>query len=164
MSVQCPKLDHLSENIRTYWEEKQQERGETLHQFSYAILVEPVRFPAPEKSGILYIMEHNVWFEDFPKPPLFFLNSPSNYKKTQFHIPRTSITDVELITRSAFEQRFFDKQPSSGPLQGILNIFKTDPVYCIISERQENGDLLQHVFREVDEPEGWLKALQPRTQ
>ncbi|PIE33480.1 hypothetical protein CSA56_11800 [candidate division KSB3 bacterium] len=164
MSTQCPQLDQIPDNIRTYWEKKQQERGEALYRFSFAVLVQPGRIPATEKSGILYIMERNVWFEDFPKPPLFFLNQSSNYKKTEIHISRASIIGAELLRQSAFEERFFDKRPSSGLLQNILTLFKTDPIYCIISERQKNGSLFQHVFRGLEEAEDWLKALQPHEQ
>ena len=57
MSIQTPQLAHLSENVRLFWEEKQQELGETLLKFSYTIFVEPVRFPALEKSGIFYLMD-----------------------------------------------------------------------------------------------------------
>ena len=76
---QCPQLDQLPENVQTFWEEKQNELGERLLLFSYAIFVNPAHFPLPEKSGILYLMEQNLWFEDFPKPPLFFFSSAVSF-------------------------------------------------------------------------------------
>lgn len=159
MSIQTPQLEHLSENVRIFWEEKQQELGETLLKFSYAIFVEPVRFPALEKSGIFYLMERNLWFEDFPKSPLFFFNKTSTYKKTRLQIPRSSISAVELVKRSTFEEKFFGRKPPSGIFQNILGIFNPEPTYLIISMTQDSGTPIQYAFRELDDPENWLQAL-----
>ena len=84
----CPQLQDLPPNIRQFWEEKQQECGEQIVLFSYAVFLGSPESSSPEKSGILYLMERNLWFEDFPKPPLFLFNRATTYKKTLLHAHR----------------------------------------------------------------------------
>ena len=120
--------------------------------------------PALEKSGIFYLMERNLWFEDFPKPPLFFFNKTSTYKKTQLQIPRSSISTVELVKRSTFEEKFFGRKPPSGIFQNILGLFNPEPTYLIISIAQDTDAPIQYAFRELDDPENWLQALKQPQQ
>ena len=157
---QCPHLDQLPENVRIFWEEKQDELGETLYLFSYAIFVNPAQFPLPEKSGILYLMEENLWFEDFPKPPMFFFNKTSKYKKTLIQIPRQAITTVELIKQSRLEEVFLGKESRSGFLRNIVKFMSPEPTYLVISENQNSANPSRYAFRELNDPEAWLQALQ----
>ena len=157
---QGPQLDQLPENVREFWEEKQRELEEKLAIFSYAILVKPTRVPFPEKGGILYLMERNLWFEDFQKPPLFFLNRTPKYKKTLIQIPRQSITSVELVNQSALEERFQGIAQHSGFFQNLLHIFKPDPVYVLISGHLESEGPFTYAFRELNDPEMWRQNLE----
>jgi hypothetical protein len=157
---QFPRLDQLPENVQTFWEEKQNELGERLLLFSYAIFVNPAHFPLPEKSGILYLMEQNLWFEDFPKPPLFFLNRTSKYKKTLIQIPRQTIATVELIKQSGLEEVFLGKRSGSGFFRYIAKLMSPEPTYLFISESQNTENPSGYAFREINDPKTWLQALQ----
>ena len=156
----CPQLDQLPENVQTFWEEKQNELGERLLLFSYAIFVNPDHFPLPEKSGILYLMERNLWFEDFPKPPLFFLNRTSKYKKTLIQISRQTITSVELIKQSGLEEVFWGKPSGAGFLRNIAKLISPDPTYLLLSASQNAENPSRYAFREINDPKAWLQALQ----
>ncbi len=160
ITYQCPQLKQLPENVRTFWEEKQRELGEKLLLFSYTIFVKPTSFPPPEKSGIFYLMERNLWFEDFPKPPLFFLNRDSKYKKTLIQIPRQSITTVELVKQSVLDQVLQNKQRRPGFIQKLMRLISPDPLYLLVSGNQGSGNSFQYAFRELNDPDAWLQALQ----
>jgi len=157
---QCPQLHNLPPNIRQFWEEKQQECGEQVIIFSYAVLLGSPEASAPEKSGILYLMERNLWFEDFPKPPFFLYNRATTYKKTLLQIPRTTILSVELIRKSGLEVRLQGKSPRIGALQKFFALFTPDPVYLRVTQKQENGGTRTYQFREVNESEAWIQAFQ----
>ena len=157
---QCPQLDQLPENVQTFWEEKQNELGERLLLFSYAIFVNPAHLPLPEKSGILYLMEQNLWFEDFPKPPLFFLNRTSKYKKTLIQIPRQAISSVELIKQSGLEEIFLRKRPGSGFFRSIAKLMSPESTYLLLAASQNAENPSRYAFREINDPKTWLQALQ----
>lgn len=159
---QCPQLHNLPPNIRQFWEEKQQECGEHVILFSYAVLLGSPETSAPEKSGILYLMERNLWFEDFPKPPFFLFNRAATYKKTLLQIPRTTILTVELVKKSGLEVRLHGKAPRTSALQKLFAVFAPDPVYLRVMQRQENGETRIYQFREVNAPEAWIQAFNNR--
>ena len=160
MPEQLVQLDQLSEDIRAFWEQKQQEFGEGLVKFSYGILMNPKGSSMSEKCGVVYLMEQHVCFEDFYKAPLFFQTNAPQFKKTQLRIPRASITKGEILQQKEFEKRFFGQEPSSGILQNILNIFRQKPSYLVLTEIQNPETPRTHIFRDLDEPERWLEALQ----
>lgn len=160
MTNQHPLLQHLPESVRKYWEEKQRELEDTLILFSYTIFVTPTNLPPTEKAGILYLMKRNLWFEDFPKPPLFFLNIASKYEKTLIQIPRQAVTRVKLIRQSALNDLTQGKRQHSGIIQNILRLISSDPFYLIVSGTQESGASFQYAFRDLQEPESWVRALQ----
>ncbi|GAK60243.1 hypothetical protein U27_00134 [Candidatus Vecturithrix granuli] len=155
---QCPQLQDLPRNIQQFWEEKQQECGEQVIIFSYAVLLGSSEAPTPEKSGILYLMERNLWFEDFPKPPFFLFNRATTYKKTLLQIPRTTILTVELIKKSGFEVCLQGKPSRTGALQKLFTIFVPDPVYLRVVQRRDGQESDLYYFRELNEPEAWIQA------
>lgn len=157
---QCPQLRDLSPNIQQFWEEKQQECGEQLVMFSYAIFLGTPETSSPEKSGILYLMERNLWFEDFPKPPIFLLTRSTTYKKTLLQIPRESITKVELVKKSGVDGRLQRKMPRNGRLQKLFSLFRAEPVYLHLVREQEGVDSMTYNFRELNDPEAWKQGLQ----
>lgn len=157
---QCPQLYKLPPNIRQFWEEKQQECGEQVILFSYAVLLGLPEASAPEKSGILYLMERNLWFEDFPKPPFFLFNRAATYKKTLLQIPRATILTVELVKKSGLEVRLQGKAPRTGMLQKLFALFTPDPAYLRVEQRQDSKAPDMYYFREVNEPEAWIQAFQ----
>lgn len=159
---QCPQLQNLPPNIQQFWEEKQQECGEQVIRFSYAVWIESPDTSTREKSGILYLMGRNLWFEDFPKPPFFLFNRTDTYKKTRLQIPRTTILRVELVKKSGIEIRLQGKAPRPGMLQKLFAMFTPDPVYLCVVQRQEDADPRTYQFREVNEPEAWIQAFKDR--
>ena len=163
MTTQHPELDQLPENVRTFWEEKQHELNDTLLSFSYSILVLYTRMPSTEKSGILYLMGRDLWFEDFPKPPLFFLGRSSSYKKTLIQIPRHTIAKVELVKQSALktghDYQARETTQQIGFMQRILQLFTSDPLYLLISGDSESGEPFQYAFRELNDPNAWVAVL-----
>lgn len=158
----CPQLRDLPDNVQQFWEEKQQEHGEQLIMFSYAVLLGNPATTAPEKSGILYLMERHLWFEDFPKPPLFLFTRTTTYKKTLIQIPRSSITKVDLVTKSGVDARLHGKMPRNGALQRFFFLFTPDPVYLHLLQEPEGADSMTYCFREVNEPESWVHVLQKK--
>ena len=156
----CPQLHALPSNIQQFWEEKQQECGEQLLLFSYAVFMGTLESPSPDKSGILYVMERNLWFEDFQKAPFFLFAAAATYKKTLIQIPRPSITKVELITKSGLDLRLHGKTPRTGALHKLFSLFTSDPAYFCVAQKQTNGEITTYLFREVNEPEAWIQACQ----
>lgn len=161
MPNQCPKLQQLPENVRKFWEDKQRELEDTLILFSYATFVESPSFPGTGKSGILYLMEQNLWFEDFEKPPIFFLSQKSTYTKTLIQIPRHAITNVGLVRGSVLDEFLRGKR---APFEIKHNIFwrliHSDSVHLVVSGAQDSGTSFQYIFRDLDEPESWVRILQ----
>ena len=152
-------LQHLPENVREFWEEKQREFGEKLLKFSYAALLDPARFPCPEKSGLCYVMERHLYFEDFPKASPFFLMNVEKYKKTLIQIPLQAVVTVELLKLPQFEEKFFGRQRSSG-VAGFFQWFRPIPAYLVVSAQREAHALTHYVFRDLDTPDAWLTLLQ----
>ena len=162
MPEQLAPLDQLPEDVRKFWEQKQQEFGEGLVKFSYGIYMSFKTSPITEKCGIIYLMEQHLCFEDFYKAPLFFQTKAPEFKKTQFRIPRASIAKTEILQKEEFEKKFLGQEPSSSLFQNILNIFRSRSTYLEITETQETAVPTLHIFRDLDDPELWLKALQPK--
>ncbi|MCP4401153.1 MAG: hypothetical protein GY801_28130 [bacterium] len=162
MPEQLVQLDQLSEDVRKFWGKKQEELGEGLVKFSYGILMNSKQPSAPEKCGVIYLMEKSLYFEDFYKAPLFFQTKAQEFTKTQIRIPRVSITEVEILRQKGFEKRFFGQEPSSGLFQNILNIFHQSSNYLVITETQDTGSPQTHIFRDLDDPELWLGILRPK--
>ena len=160
MAKQCPQLEKLPENVRNFWEDKQRELDDILLRFSYAILTLPSQFPPIEKSGILYLMKSNLWFEDFPKPPLFFfVKSTSQYKKTIIQMPLETLENVETIRQSALHDFLLEKNRGLGFLRNIFRLASPDPMYLFISGKLASGNYFQYAFRELDDLESWLLTL-----
>ena len=159
MPEQRIQLDQLSKDIRTFWEKKQEEFGEGLIKFSYGILSTPEKSPAQGKCGIVYLMEKHLCFEDFYKAPLFFQNKTPEFTKTQLKIPRASIANVEILRQKEFGQRFLGQEPSSGIFQSILNIFRQQSTYLVVTEAPGTKASETYIFRDLDEPERWFEVL-----
>ncbi len=160
MTTQHSRLRQLPENARIFWEKKQQEVNDTLLLFSYATFVETPHVPASEKNGLLYLMERDLWFEDFQKPQVFFLPQKADYTKTVIQIPRPTIENAELIRESLLADFLQGKrqQINKNP-RGIFWWFGSDPVHLVISGTQESESQLQYIFREMEDPESWVQAL-----
>ncbi len=160
MITECPQLEKLPENVRTFWEKKQQELDDTLLRFSYAILTTPGQYFLAEKAGILYLMKKNLWFEDFQKPAFFlFARGSSQYKKTLIQIPLEAGERFETIRQSALHELFLGKKPRSGFLRDIFHLIRNDPLYLLISGKQIADSRFQYAFRELDDPESWVQTL-----
>jgi hypothetical protein len=157
MSKECPQLEKLSENVRTFWEDKQRELEDTLLRFSYAILTTPGQYFLVEKPGILYLMKKNLWFEDFPKPPLFFFARSSSQKKTLIQIPLETVENFEAIQQPALHELFLGQKPRSGVLQGIFR--RSNPRYLLVSGKHAADSDFRYAFRELDNPESWVQTL-----
>lgn len=156
------KLQQLSEEARTFWEEKQESLQEELLFFSYSNLVESPQSPAYDKSGVLYLMERHLWFEDFPKAPVFFLPQRSEYTKTLIQVPRAAITHVEFVKESVLPDVLQGKQPSQEmPRSFLWRIFHSDPLHLIVSGQEESNAPFRYIFRDFDEPETWRQLLLP---
>lgn len=162
MPEQLAQLDQLSEDVRAFWEKKQQELGEDLVKFSYGFHMNPEQSSMPEKCGIVYLMEKSLCFEDFYKTPLFFQTRTQEFTKTQIRIPRSSITKVEILQQQEFEKRFFGQASPSGLFQNILNIFRQQSNYLVITETQGTTPPATHIFRDLDDSERWREALRPK--
>jgi len=160
MPDQCPQLAKLPENVRKFWEDKQREVDDTLIRFSYAVLTESAERFLVNKSGILYLMKNNLWFEDFPKPPLFFfLGTKSEYKKTLIQMPRAALGKVEIIPESALHELFQGKKQGSGFFQNLFRLFGAEPRYLLLSGKQASGSSFQYAFHELDDPQSWVQTL-----
>ena len=156
-----PALQKLPDNVRAFWEAKEREYDERLIKFSYSTWIEPVRFPYPEKSGLCYLMERHLCFEDFPKSGLFFFNKPEVYAKISFRIPLADISSVELLRLSEFEEKFFGRSYSRGWFAGLIPFLHPEPLVLVIGARQPSHQIAYTVFRDLDEPEAWQSLLHP---
>ncbi|MDY0095926.1 MAG: hypothetical protein RBT80_24790 [Candidatus Vecturithrix sp.] len=154
----CPQLQNLPPNVQQFWEEKQQECGEQVILFSYAVWLESPITSVREKSGILYLMERNLWFEDFPKPPFFLFNRADTYKKMRLQIPRTTILSVELVKKSGLEIRSQREKSRTGVIQKFCSLFTPDPVYLRVMCEVEGKESGIYYFREVNESDAWIQA------
>ncbi len=153
------ELNKLPDNVRTFWEAKEREFGEQLIKFSYSVWIEPIRFPCPEKSGLCFLMEGHLCFEDFPKSGLFLFNKPEAYTKVSFRIPLADVCSVELLRLSEFEEKFFGRSYSRGWFGGLLPFLHPEPTVLVVGSRQNSSQVVYTVFRDIDEPEAWLSLL-----
>ena len=158
-SMATPELQKLPDNVRAFWEAKEREFDERLIKFSYSTWIEPVRFPYPEKSGLCYLMERHLCFEDFPKGGLFFFNKPEAYTKISFRISLEDICSMELLRLSEFEEKFFGRAYSRGWLAGLFPFLHPEPTVLVVGARQPSNQVVYTVFRDLDEPEAWLSLL-----
>ena len=154
-----PDIQKFPENVRTFWEAKEREFNERLIKFSYSVWIEPIRLPYPEKSGLCYLMERHLCFEDFPKAGFFLFNKPEAYTKTSFRIPVAEIYSVELLRLSEFEVKFFGRSYSRGWLAGLFPFLHPEPVVLVLGVRHNSNQVAYTVFRELDDPEAWCSLL-----
>jgi hypothetical protein len=162
MSQYCPQLEKVSEQVRAFWETRQTECADTLLRFSYAALLTPAGYIMTEKAGLLYLMQHALWFEDFPKSSMFnFLyQGAAPYEKTRLQMPLTNITACRIISRMELEPLLSGTpSPRTGWWQQFLDMFKPAASYLLISGTDATGSVFQSVFRDLDAPESWAQAV-----
>jgi hypothetical protein len=160
MPDQCPQLKKLPEHVRKFWEDKQKEFEDTLIRFSYAILIIPSQISPIQKSGILYLMKRNLWFEDFPKPALFsFIITTPQYKKTMIQMPLETLENVKVIPQSVLNELLLGKKHRSAFSQGIFRWLNPDPACLLVSGKEVSGNRFQYAFRELDDPGSWVLTL-----
>lgn len=162
MIDQCPQIKNLPENVRKFWEDKQVELEDTLIQFSYAIVTDPSKTFQIQKSGLLYLMKRNLWFEDFQKVSAFsfFIRGSTQYKKTLIQIPVETIEDIKLTPKSFSDSVVRGKQQRSGFFQKLFCFMKGAPaMYLLISGKEISGTSFQYAFGELDNPDAWLQVL-----
>lgn len=164
MNQECPQLASLSENVRKFWEERQTTLQDTLLRFSYAVLTVPSDFTTVEKSGLLYLMKRNLWFEDFPKSSTFsaLFQRSSQYEKMLLQLPVETVEQVQVIPQFALSTFFPEFPVRSGPFQWITRMFGIGPKYlCVAGKDVSRGDV-RYAFRDVTEPEAWVQAITDR--
>jgi hypothetical protein len=163
MSQTCPQLHHLPANVREFWEAKQQALHDTLVRFSYSVLVEPTAMMLRETSGLLYLMEQNLWFEDFPKSSAFasLFQQNAGYTKTQIQLPRAAITDARLTPAAELGQVLLGKRPSSSEFLAFFRVFAPRPTTLVLTARDAAGQPVHCAFRDLDDAEAWYHALSP---
>lgn len=161
-SQQCPQLEKVSEKVRAFWETRQTECNDTLLRFSYAILLSPVGSIMTEKAGLLYLMQHALWFEDFPKTSMFsflYQGAIGSYEKTRIQMPLTNMTDCRTISRAELESLLSETPSPSGWWQQFLEIFKPPASYLFVSGTDATGSPFRYAFRDLDAPETWVQSV-----
>lgn len=161
MIQESPQLHTLPANVRKFWEEKQQTLQETLLRFSYGVLVEPGELILREKSGLIYLMDRNLWFEDFPKNSTFasLFQQGIEYTKTHVHFPRHSITHIRLVPAAEVETMFLSARPSSAGILGFFRLFKPRPNTLVMDAVTGEGRAAQVALRDLDDPDMWYRLL-----
>jgi hypothetical protein len=160
MPDQCPQLAQLPEKVRKFWEDKQRECHDTLLRFSFAVLTDPSQKFQIEKSGLLYLMQTNLWFEDFPKSSsLMFLFGAQSYEKTMIQIPLATLEAVKPIRQSALNELLPGKKRSAGFAYGFFRFLFPDPLWLLLSGQNVFGKPFQYAFRVMDNPESWAVTL-----
>ena len=160
MPEQCPQLAKLPAQSRKFWEDKQRELQDTLIRFSYAVLTVPAELSSVDQSGLLYLMQQNLWFEDFPKPPpLISIGKPREYQKTLIRMPVAALEKFEVIPESVLKMRFQDKPQHSGFFRNLAYFLGVNPKYLLFSGKLAAGSRFQYAFREIDEPQVWVQTL-----
>jgi hypothetical protein len=161
MNQECPQLAALSENVRRFWEEKQAKLQDTLLRFSYAVLTLPSGFTTVEKSGLLYLMKHNLWFEDFPKSSTFatLFQRSSQYEKMLLQLPLETVEQVQVLPQVALDTFFVEFSVRSNPFQWIARMFGIGPKYLCVTGKDVSGHDVRYAFRDVTEPEVWEQAI-----
>lgn len=164
MSHECPQLASLSDHVRAFWEEKQTALGDTLLRFSYAVLTIPSGFVTQEKSGLLYLMRRDLWFEDFPKSSTFsaLLQRSSTYEKTLLQLPVATVEQVQVVPQFALNTFFSEFPARSGVFQKIAHLFGMGPAYLCVAGQDVAGHAVHYAFRDVTDPEAWRQAILDR--
>lgn len=161
-STQCPQLEKLPEQIRAFWQKKEAECNDGLVRFSYAVRLIPSGFVIAEQGGLLYLMERDLWFEDFPKSSMFtflFQNAPV-YEKTRIQIPVTTITQGRIVSPSEMKSLLFETPARSSRFQQILaSIFESRTRHLFLSGTDTTGQPFRYAFRDIDDPVAWVHAL-----
>ena len=167
MNQECPQLASLSEDVRKFWEEKQITLQDTLLRFSYAVLTVPSGFTTIEKSGLLYLMKRNLWFEDFPKSSTFsvLFQRSSQYEKMLLQLPVETVEQVQVVPQFALSTFFSEFPARTGPFQWIARMFgtgRTGPKYLCVAGKDVSRVDVRYAFRDVTEPEVWAQAIMDR--
>ncbi len=161
MTPKSPQLQNLPANVRKFWEEKEQALHDTLLRFSYVVCVEPAEVILREKSGLLYLMRQNLWFEDFPKSSAFssLFQQSGEYTKTRIQIPLTAITDVRLVTSPELGPELLGTRPSSGGVPAFLRLFKPKPTTLFLAGSNAAGHAIRYAFQNLDAPDAWYQTI-----
>lgn len=148
-------LEHMPEQVRTYWLTKEQELQERLLRVSYAIAVFPNQTPVTEKSGILFLMTRHLWFEDFPKSSFFFFTRQPDYKKMILQFSRQTLSEVAVLRQSQLDT---ESSKTSG-FWKFFHYLGTDPLYLRLTTLSKTGEACEYLFRDLNDPETWLSSL-----
>ncbi len=161
MIPECPQLQNLPANARKFWEEKERTLHDTLLRFSYTVCVEPADGVLREKSGLLYLMRQNLWFEDFPRSSAFssLFQQSGEYTKTQVQIPLHAITEARLLTSPELGPELLAPRPSSGGVLEFFRLFKPTPTTLFLAGSDASEHAIRCAFRELDGPNGWYQTL-----
>ncbi len=161
MTQECLQLQNLPDNVRKFWDEKQQTLQDTLLRFSYGVFVEPADVILHEKSGLLYVMRQNLWFEDFPKSSTFssLFHQNAEYTKTRIQIPRAAIAEVRLIPSAELGHALLGTSPSSAGILDFFRLFKPRPNTLLLNGADAAGQPIRCALRDLDDPDDWFRIL-----
>jgi hypothetical protein len=161
MPDQCPQLAQLPEKVRKFWEDKQRECHDTLLRFSFVVLTDPSQTFQIEKSGLLYLMQTSLWFEDFPKSSsiLALFGGAQSYEKTLIQIPLATLDTVKPIRQTLLNEMMPGKKRRIAFSSGLLRFLFPDPLWLLLSGKDVSGKPFEYVLRIMEDPESWVMTL-----
>jgi hypothetical protein len=161
MTQECPQLQNIPANVRKFWNDKQQALNDTLQRFSYGVLVESADVMLRETSGLLYLMQQNLWFEDFPKSSVFssLFQQNANYTKTLLQIPVNTISEVRLVPPFELARLLLETSRPSGGIFSFFRILTPKQNTLFLTGKDATGRDFKCAFRDLEDPDAWHRAL-----
>ncbi|MBI9104118.1 MAG: hypothetical protein JEY99_17005 [Spirochaetales bacterium] len=131
-----------------FWQEKETEYNGKIRYKTFTRLIGTLEEGTKELSGLLYIIDDKLIFEDFEKEGgllgMFMKKKKSNWEKTTLVIPVSEITGVTEISQSTAAARISGQPGPSKPISGLTKLFS------IIVNEVLAGDKKGYFFEVLD--------------
>ncbi len=110
-----------------FWKEKETEYNGKIEYKTFTRLVGTLNEKKKELSGLLYIVDSKLVFEDFEKEGGFlgmlFKKSKSNYEKTIIIINLSDISGITQISQGTAAGRISGAPGPAKPISGFMKFF-----------------------------------------
>lgn len=96
-------MNTTTEESKKFWEEKEKEKGGKVHFFTFATFLGKTNDKQVTLSGLLYIVDDRVYFEDFEKDNWFakIVSKKKNYEKTEFSFNISDINETRIVSKGS---------------------------------------------------------------
>jgi len=120
-------MENLNSEAREFWQEKEAHYGGTLEYRSFCRFLGGTAEGASELSGLLFLVNGKLIFEDFEREDGIFgfliRRKKSAYKKTVMEMPVSDIRGLRQISQGTAQSRIAGLAGPSRPMSAAARFF-----------------------------------------